>query len=292
MRKSSYVEVRDTRLHIERIGEGYPIIILHGGYGLDMGIFDDCLDPLGEYFELIYVDLRGRGLSDEVSLETITYDNMVLDVVELAKVLGVKDYAVLGHSAGAMLALQLIVNHPGSASHIISMNGLPNFKGRANFMEKFIEDFEDAEIKDEYFKGIQIFGEAYEAYQTDKEKAQKLYKNAYHKIASMICLKSNEEVLNKFKQCYDNSIINMDIVYQVNNKMHSEFDVESQLKDVKEPVLIITGELDNNCDPQRSIDMHNLLPNSELHIMKDVGHFLYIQKPKELINIIYDFMKK
>ena len=84
----------------------------------------------------------------------------------------------------------------------------------------------------------------------------------------------------------------MDIIYQVINKILSEFDVESQLKDVKEPVLIITGELEDNCDPKRSIDMHNLLPNSELHVMKDVGHFLYIQKPKELINIIYDFMKK
>ena len=292
MRKSSYVEVRDTRLYIERIGEGYPIIILHGGFGFDMRFFDDCLDPLGEYFELIYVDLRGQGLSDEVSLETITFDNMALDVVELAKVLGVKEYAVFGHSAGAMLVLQLIVNHPGSASHIITMNGLPNFEGRNKFIEKVIEDFKDGEIKTKYFKGMQIVGEVYEEYQTDKEKAQKKFKKAYHEMASMCCLKSTEEVLIKFKQCIDNSIINLDVVYQVNGKIFAQFDVESQLKNVKEPVLIITGELENNCDPKRSIDMHNLLPNSELHLMKDVGHFLFIQKPKELINIIYDFMKK
>ena len=97
MRKSSYVEIRDTRLYIERIGEGYPIIILHGGFGFDMRFFDDCLDPLGEYFELIYVDLRGQGLSDEVSLETITLDNMALDVVELAKMLDVTQPAASQH---------------------------------------------------------------------------------------------------------------------------------------------------------------------------------------------------
>ena len=290
MRKSSYVEIRDTRLYIERIGEGYPIIILHGGFGFDMRFFDDCLDPLGEYFELIYVDLRGQGLSDEVSLETITLDNMALDVVELAKMLRLKEYAVLGHSAGAMLALQLIVNHPGSASHIISMNGIPNFKGRNKFMNKVIEDFEEGKIKEKNNKGIQMRNSAYQTYQKDKEAALKTFINAYHETIPMYCLKSTEEVLNKFKQCIDNSIINLDIVYQVNNKIFSEFDVENQLKDVKEPVLIITGDLENNCDPKRSIDMHNLLPNSELHIMKDVGHCPFIQKPQELIKIIYDFL--
>ena len=45
----------------------------------------------------------------------------------------------------------------------------------------------------------------------------------------------------------------------VNKIIGINYDVENQLKDVEEPVLIITGAWETNCDPQGSFDMQLLI---------------------------------
>lgn len=51
-------------------GTGYPLIVLHGGPGLDHYEFADYLDPLCDQFRLILVDMRAQGQSDMCPEET------------------------------------------------------------------------------------------------------------------------------------------------------------------------------------------------------------------------------
>ena len=44
--EAQHVNIGDTRLHIVERGQGYPIIVLHGGPGLDHHMFGDYLDAL------------------------------------------------------------------------------------------------------------------------------------------------------------------------------------------------------------------------------------------------------
>ena len=63
-----YVKIEDTRLFIIERGAGYPILVLHGGPGLDHNMFGDYLDPLASEYRLIFVDQRGQGRSDRAPL--------------------------------------------------------------------------------------------------------------------------------------------------------------------------------------------------------------------------------
>src|SRR5579859_6441415 len=100
------VSIGDTRLFVAECGNGYPLILLHGGPGLDHHMFGDYLDPLTDEFRLILVDERAQGRSDKAPESTWTLARMAADVVQLAKALGLDQYAVLGHSYGAFIALQ------------------------------------------------------------------------------------------------------------------------------------------------------------------------------------------
>ena len=100
-----YVMVGDTRLHIVERGQGYPLIVLHGGPGLDHTMFADYLDPLTGDHRLILVDQRSQGRSDRSDPTTWTLAQMARDVVDLAQSLGLDKYAVLGHSYGALVTL-------------------------------------------------------------------------------------------------------------------------------------------------------------------------------------------
>src|ERR1035438_2452227 len=109
------VEVADTRLFVEERGaaEGFPLMVLHGGPGLDHHMFGDYLDPLvadGRY-RLVFIDERSQGRSDRSAApHTWTIERMAADISDLAGSLDLSSYAVLGHSFGAFVALQLHVS--------------------------------------------------------------------------------------------------------------------------------------------------------------------------------------
>src|SRR5689334_23721701 len=91
-------------MSVEEVGDGLPVIVLHGGPGLDHTMFRPYLDPLGEDFRLIYVDERGQGRSDRVDPVTLSLDVFARDVDLLAEALGLADFVLLGHSFGAIVA--------------------------------------------------------------------------------------------------------------------------------------------------------------------------------------------
>src|SRR5512133_2553993 len=61
-------------LNVEEVGSGFPLIVLHGGPGLDHSMFRPYLDPLGDEYRLLYVDERGQGRSQRVDPATLSLD--------------------------------------------------------------------------------------------------------------------------------------------------------------------------------------------------------------------------
>jgi proline iminopeptidase len=58
------VPIGDTKLFIVEHGKGYPLLLLHGGPGLDHTMFGDYLNQLTNQFRLILVDQRSQGRSE------------------------------------------------------------------------------------------------------------------------------------------------------------------------------------------------------------------------------------
>ena len=139
------VQVLDTRLFVEERGEGFPVVVLHGGPGLDHHEFGDYLDPLGDEFRLILVDQRSQGRSDLAAEHTWTIENMAEDVVHLAWALELDRYAVLGHSFGGFVALQNAVDFPGMATATIVSSGVPSARATSWRVERNLAKFEPVE---------------------------------------------------------------------------------------------------------------------------------------------------
>jgi pimeloyl-ACP methyl ester carboxylesterase len=92
------IDIGDTSLYTVERGRGYPVIILHGGPGLDHHMFGDYLDALTDDYRLILVDQRANGRSGRPPEDTWTLEQNAKDVGLLAKAMGLDRYAVLGHS--------------------------------------------------------------------------------------------------------------------------------------------------------------------------------------------------
>ena len=61
--RESRISVGKALLYSREIGQGQPIIVLHGGPDFDHGYLLPDLDRLADAFRLIYYDQRGRGKS-------------------------------------------------------------------------------------------------------------------------------------------------------------------------------------------------------------------------------------
>jgi len=118
------VDVGDTRLDVTERGSGDPVLVLHGGPGLDHTEFGHWLDPLP--FRLLLIDLREQGRSDRgTPPSTWTVAQMAADVDALSDALGLERFAVLGHSFGAFVALRHALDGARRPVGTIVSGGVP-----------------------------------------------------------------------------------------------------------------------------------------------------------------------
>jgi len=113
----------DARIFYEVVGSGDPIIVVHGGPGLDHSYLRPGLDALASRNTLIYYDQRGTGRSTAtLDSASINLDAFVEDIDALRQALGYEKVTVLAHSWGALIGLEYAARHPEFLRALILMN--------------------------------------------------------------------------------------------------------------------------------------------------------------------------
>src|SRR5881398_1369639 len=91
-----YIPVERGRLFFREIGQGLPIIILHGGPDFDHLYLLPEMDRLARHFRLIYYDQRGRGKSAiDVEPEDVSLASEISDIESVRKHFHLDRVAVL-----------------------------------------------------------------------------------------------------------------------------------------------------------------------------------------------------
>lgn len=118
---TGYADVNGLHLYHETYGSGAPLVLLHGGMlTIDLN-FASLIPTLAQTHTVIGVEMQGHGRTANIERE-ITYPNLASDVVALLDHLGIARAAVLGHSMGGGVALELAVSHPDRVSAVIPIS--------------------------------------------------------------------------------------------------------------------------------------------------------------------------
>jgi proline iminopeptidase len=120
-RGARLLKIRDVSLFVEVIGQGYPLLLMHGGPSLDhwsLMPFRQCADQ----FTVIFYDHRCNGRSAGAPVSTMTFENLTADAEALRQRLGFERWAVLGHSFGGHVALEYALRYPASLSHLVLLD--------------------------------------------------------------------------------------------------------------------------------------------------------------------------
>ena len=118
--KKGFILLSDsTRIWIEIEGKGKPLLLIQGGPLFDHQYFHPHFSELVNKNTLIYVDLRGRYMSDESTREKYSILQDIYDLEDIRKKLGIEQWDVLGHSFGGFIALLYALNFPQSVHSTI-----------------------------------------------------------------------------------------------------------------------------------------------------------------------------
>jgi pimeloyl-ACP methyl ester carboxylesterase len=117
------VTVHNERMAYLDVGEGPPVILLHG-FGGSMWQWEHQQMALSAHFRVITPDLIGSGLSDKPDIE-YRPDQLLGFLVGFMDALQIPQASLVGNSMGAGLVIGLALDHPTRVSKVILIDGLP-----------------------------------------------------------------------------------------------------------------------------------------------------------------------
>jgi len=119
---SRFVDAGGLTWHVQQIGAGPPLLLLHGT-GASTHSFRDLAPLLAADFQVLLLDLPGHGFTATPSTSGLSLPGMARLVAMLLRKLDFAPTLMAGHSAGAAIAIQMALDGLAEPDAIVSING-------------------------------------------------------------------------------------------------------------------------------------------------------------------------
>lgn len=131
---SVFVEAAGIRWHVQRMGEGPSLLLIHGT-GAATHSWRDMLPLLARHFSVVAPDLPGHGFTQSPPSYRLSLPGMAADLGIQLRKLEVRPEITVGHSAGAAIAARMCLARRTAPRLLIALNGafMP-FGGIANHL--------------------------------------------------------------------------------------------------------------------------------------------------------------
>ena len=146
--KSGYAPVNGVKICYATFGHGKPVILLHGGLA-NSNYWGQLVPALAEHYQVVVMDSRGHGRSTRNS-EPIGYDLMASDVLAVMDYLKLEKAAIIGWSDGAIIGLDIAINHPARLTGLFAFAANSDPSGVADISQSPVFDKYLARAKTEY----------------------------------------------------------------------------------------------------------------------------------------------
>jgi len=270
---------RKVSLFVRTVGDGYPMLLMHGGLGVD----HTTLLPMArasEGFRLIFYDHRCNGRSKGAALPSLTWENLTQDAEALGEALGIRKWAVLGHSFGGFIAQEYALRFPDRITHLILMDtgadctlvreGVPAVLKNRGYTPS------EVEAARQLFTGELPPGKLpvtmiklRKAYTSDQSLRMQL-----RVFANALRIRSRADSCTYgFKTLLKN------------------WSTLDRLGDIKVPVLLVAGTEDFQFPPEHQKRMKARLPNATYVPIEGCSHNPLVEAPQKTIEAIRWFMR-
>lgn len=262
------INLNGTEIFYQEVGNGLPCLIMHGGLGQDHTFMHPWFNSLGDIMHLIYYDHRGNGRSGRPPVETLTMQNFCADADALRQHLGFDKVAVMGSSFGGFIALEYAAHYPERVSHLILLDTTPHLNYGKEIMDNAKRKGATQEMIDTLF-GPDPVADA------DMERYMRI-------IAPLYFHNFDAE---RFERLISQTVWSASALAR-NEPIVHEFNAASYLSEIRAPTLIIVGDDDFITPLSQAEILHTGIPDSELAIIEQAGHFSHVERPDTVADAI------
>lgn len=130
---SRFVFCKPHRWHVQEMGDGPLLLLIHGAGGATQS-WRHLMPLLAQHYRVVAVDLPGQGFTQSGGQQRMGLVPMSQDLAGLCVDQGWQPAALIGHSAGAAIALEM-ARHLSFAPPVVGLNAaLGTFKGLAGVL--------------------------------------------------------------------------------------------------------------------------------------------------------------
>jgi magnesium chelatase accessory protein len=119
---SRFVEAAGIRWHVQRMGAGPPLLLIHGT-GAATHSWRDLMPLLAPHFDVIAPDLPGHGFTSSPPSHRLSLPAMAADLGQLLAAISVQPEVTVGHSAGAAILARMCLDGKLAPRLLVSLNG-------------------------------------------------------------------------------------------------------------------------------------------------------------------------
>jgi proline iminopeptidase len=279
-----YFEADDVRFHYRARGSGPVFVAQSVGWGPSAAYLWNLLKPLEARFTVVYFEPRGNGLSGKPSDESKMNSNvMAHDLEHLRKELGLEVFpALFGHSNGGCIATAYAILYPDRVENLVLMDPEINGDAPTDNFAKFAENRKDDPV---YGPALQaLISASTNPLQIDEEFLELLHKILPYYFTDT----SKVEVLANSMEVDKIPLSVWAFLRQAKLDRESPFNHLAEAHKIKARTLILQGSDDAFCSLQRSTELRERIPSSEL-VVFECGHFPVIEKPDEFWKVVNAF---
>ena len=251
-------------LHFREIGEGYPLLILHGLFGSSDN-WITIAKQLASNYRVFIIDQRNHGQSPHS--ETWNYTVMAQDIEDFCIHHQLSDIYIAGHSMGGKTVMKLAELFPRRIKKMMVIDIAPRYYPVHH--HQILEA-----LKSINFNEINTRKQAEEVLQNSIEDIgtrQFLLKNIYWIAENKLAWRFNLEVIAS----------NIEIVGEA-----TPADV-SAICEI--PVCFVKGENSDYINETDEQLILNQYPNSEIITIANAGHWVHAENPMATLKAMTDF---
>lgn len=263
--KEKFIQTGIINTRYWEVGEGEPLILLHGG-GAGADGFGNWKSSLPLYakngFRTIAVDAVGFGKSSKPNPSDFNYTHeaRVDQAVKLIEALGLENVSLVGNSMGGFTSTGIVQVIPDKINKIILMG-----TGKPKLNSSGFDSLLNYTIGRDYMYNI-VRNLTNESYEVEDEMVQYRLDNT-ELPGAMEAYVATMKGIAKFE-------LDMDAIAKINHK-----------------TLVVHGMKDNMVPIEVSFELTKTLTNSRLYVIPNCGHWAMIEYPEEFARITTDFIK-
>ncbi|MEJ8848824.1 alpha/beta fold hydrolase BchO [Variovorax rhizosphaerae] len=270
---SSFIAVGGLRWHVQRMGKG-PVLLLVHGTGASSHTWRDLLPAFAPDFSCVAIDLPGHAFTAAPPSAMLSLQGMARLLATLLRSLHLSPAMIVGHSAGAAIAVQLCLHEGISPDALVSINGafLPLsgvaglvFPPAAKVMARnslasrlFAWRASDRSVVRQLIHGT---GSRLDA--RGEDLYARLVRNPLH-VAAALGMMARWDVAP----------------------------VVDSLPRLRTRLQLIAGTEDHAVPPAQSHRVHRAVPNSAVAMVAHAGHLVHEEKPDQVVALIRRFWRE